>query len=78
MEYKKKLEESTTLYVGNLNWFSTETDVRQLFSRAGHIKSIIMGVEKKTLASGEFCFVEYVRVVYYFQNVCVLRKKYVK
>lgn len=60
-DYKKQLEESTTLYVGNLNRLSTEADVRRVFSQAGNIKSIIMGVEKKTGAPGEFCFVEYVR-----------------
>ncbi|VVC29695.1 NCBP2, RNA recognition motif,RNA recognition motif domain [Cinara cedri] len=58
-EYKKKLEESTTLYIGNLNLLSTESDVQKLFSKCGKIKTIIMGVEKKTLAPGGFCFVEY-------------------
>lgn len=61
MEYKKQLEVSTTLYVGNLNRLSTEADVRHVFSQAGKIKTIIMGVEKKSGAPGEFCFVEYVQ-----------------
>lgn len=58
MEYNKKLEESTTLYVGKLNVDSTETSIRKLFSKAGKIKSIIMGVKKKTLAPAGFCFIE--------------------
>lgn len=61
MEYKKKLEESTTVYVGNLNDISTESDVHRLFSKAGAIKTIVMGIDKKTLEPGGFCFVEYVK-----------------
>uniref|UniRef100_A0A2S2P4I8 Nuclear cap-binding protein subunit 2 n=1 Tax=Schizaphis graminum TaxID=13262 RepID=A0A2S2P4I8_SCHGA len=58
-EYSKKLEESTTVYVGHLNLLSTEEDVRRLFSEAGKIKTIIMGLDKNTLGPGGFCFIEY-------------------
>lgn len=58
-EYSKKLVESTTVYVGNLNLLSTEADVHKLFSEAGKIKTIIMGLDKQTFCPGGFCFVEY-------------------
>ncbi|CAI6359567.1 unnamed protein product [Macrosiphum euphorbiae] len=58
-EYSKKLAESTTVYVGHLNLLSTEADVHKLFSEAGKIKTIIMGLDKQTLCPGGFCFVEY-------------------
>jgi len=64
----KKLEESTTVYIGNLNLVSTESDVRGLFSNAGDIKAIIMGLDKKTLAPAGFCFVEYVKNVFLSLN----------
>lgn len=60
MDYKEKIEKSSTLYVGNLNLMSTESDIHKLFSKAGYVKNIIMGLDKKTLSPGGFCFVEYV------------------
>jgi len=48
------------VYVGHLNLLSTEEDVRRLFSEAGKIKTIIMGLDKNTLGPGGFCFIEYV------------------
>jgi len=51
------------VYVGNLNLLSTEADVHKLFSEAGKIKTIIMGLDKQTMCPGGFCFVEYVHIV---------------
>jgi RNA recognition motif-containing protein len=48
------------LYVGNLNLSTTELEIRTLFSKAGNIKSIKMGIDKKTSGFGGFCFIEYV------------------
>lgn len=42
----KKLLTSTTLYVGNLSFFTTEEQIHELFSRAGDVKRIIMGLDK--------------------------------
>ncbi|XP_025191985.1 nuclear cap-binding protein subunit 2-like [Melanaphis sacchari] len=58
-EYSKKLKESTTVYVGHLNLLSTEEDIHKLFSEAGKIKTIIMGLDRNTLGPGGFCFIEY-------------------
>ncbi|KAF0757392.1 nuclear cap-binding protein subunit 2-like [Aphis craccivora] len=59
IEYSKRLEESTTVYVGHLNLLSTEEDIHKLFSEAGKIKTIIMGLDKYKLTPGGFCFIEY-------------------
>ncbi|KAE9533453.1 hypothetical protein AGLY_009091 [Aphis glycines] len=64
IEYSKRLEESTTMYVvyvGHLNLLSTEEDIHKLFSEAGKIKTIIMGLDKHKLTPGGFCFIEYVQ-----------------
>lgn len=58
-DYSKKLVESTTVYVGNLNLLSTQAEIHKLFSEAGKIKTIIMGLDRQTLGPGGFCFVEY-------------------
>lgn len=44
----KKLLQSTTLYVGNLSFYTTEEQIHELFSRAGDVKRIIMGLDKTT------------------------------
>ncbi|CAF0866232.1 unnamed protein product [Rotaria sordida] len=55
----KKLLTSTTLYVGNLSFFTTEEQIHELFSRTGDVKRIIMGLDKTTKTPCGFCFVEY-------------------
>jgi nuclear cap-binding protein subunit 2 len=54
----KKLLQSTTLYVGNLSFFTTEEQIYELFSRVGDIKRIIMGLDKvrKTPCKFKICF----------------------
>jgi len=49
------------VYVGHLNLLSTEEDIHKLFSEAGKIKTIIMGLDKHKLTLGGFCFIEYVQ-----------------
>ena len=53
-----KLKESTTLYIGNLSYFITETQIYELFSRIGLVQRIIMGLNKQTKTPCGFCFVE--------------------
>ena len=54
-----KLLTSTTLYIGNLSYFTGETQIYDLFSRCGEVKRIIMGLNKQTKTPCGFCFVEY-------------------
>ena len=56
---QKKLIDSTTLYIGNLSYFTTEVQIYDLFSRCGEINRIIMGLNKQTKTPCGFCFVEY-------------------
>ena len=50
---------STTLYIGNLSFFTTEEQIHELFSRAGDVKRIVMGLDKFKRTPCGFCFVEY-------------------
>ncbi|XP_022919097.1 nuclear cap-binding protein subunit 2 [Onthophagus taurus] len=58
-EQDKLLRLSTTLYVGNLSFFTTEEQLYELFSRCGDIRRIIMGLDKYKKTPCGFCFVEY-------------------
>ncbi|KAI5835689.1 RNA-binding domain-containing protein [Schizophyllum commune Tattone D] len=59
------LEKSSTLYVGNLSFYTTEEQIYELFSKCarpedgGGIKRIIMGLDRNTRTPCGFCFVEY-------------------
>ena len=57
-EQERKRQESTTLYVGNLSFYTTETQIFELFSQAGEVKRIIMGLDKFKKTPCGFCFVE--------------------
>ncbi|CAL8469452.1 g8993 [Coccomyxa elongata] len=58
-EFEKCLKESTTLYIGNLSFYTTEEQIYEVFSRAGDIKRIIMGLDKNQLTPCGFAFVVY-------------------
>lgn len=58
-EYEYALQTSTTVYIGNMSFYTTEEQVYELFSRAGEIKKIIMGLDKNTKTPCGFCFVLY-------------------
>ena len=58
-EQEKRLRQSSTLYVGNLAFFTSEEQIYDLFGRAGDIKRVIMGLDKVRRTPCGFCFVEY-------------------
>ncbi|MFH4978748.1 hypothetical protein AB6A40_005457 [Gnathostoma spinigerum] len=58
-EQERLLLTSSTLYIGNLSYFTTEEQVYELFSRAGDIRRIIMGIDRFKKTPCGFCFVEY-------------------
>ncbi|GAA95101.1 uncharacterized protein L969DRAFT_64917 [Mixia osmundae IAM 14324] len=58
-DQQAKLASSTTLYVGNMSFFTTEEQIYELFSRTGSIKRIIMGLDRMNKTPCGFCFVEY-------------------
>ncbi|GAV03663.1 hypothetical protein RvY_14057 [Ramazzottius varieornatus] len=60
-EQEDKLRASTTLYVGNLSFFTTEDQIHHLFSKSGDVKRCIIGLDRFTKTPCGFCFVEYYR-----------------
>ncbi|KAL0218668.1 hypothetical protein P9112_004321 [Eukaryota sp. TZLM1-RC] len=58
-EIESLLAATTTLYVGNLSFYTSEEQIHALFSLAGGIKRINMGLNKKSLKLCGFCLVEY-------------------
>ncbi|XP_063699760.1 nuclear cap-binding protein subunit 2 [Culicoides brevitarsis] len=58
-EQDRLLHQSSTLYVGNLAFYTTEEQIHELFSRCGDVRRIVMGLDKFRKTPCGFCFVEY-------------------
>ncbi|KAI6202276.1 Nuclear cap-binding protein subunit 2 [Aphelenchoides besseyi] len=58
-EQENLLANSATLYVGNLSYYTTEEQVYELFSRAGDVRRVVMGIDRYQKTPCGFCFVEY-------------------
>ncbi|KAL9038425.1 MAG: hypothetical protein Q9180_003143 [Flavoplaca navasiana] len=58
-EQEDPLKEATTLYVGNLSFYTTEEQIHELFSKCGEIKRLVMGLDRFNKTPCGFCFVEY-------------------
>eukprot|EP00392_Amoebophrya_sp_AT5.2_P005149 g5158.t1 len=58
-EWKKALEVSTTVYVGNLSFWTQEEQIWELFSKCGAIVSLTMGLHKFKKQPCGFCFIQY-------------------
>lgn len=56
-EFDEALRTSTTIYVGNLSFFTTEEQIYEVFSHVGEIKKIVMGLDKNNKTPCGFCFV---------------------
>ncbi|KAG7531645.1 hypothetical protein FFLO_04229 [Filobasidium floriforme] len=62
---RNQLANSTTLYVGNLSFYTTEAQIYEIFSQCaepsegGGIKRIIMGLDRNNKTPCGFAFVEY-------------------
>ncbi len=54
-----QLSTSTTVYIGNLSFFTSEVQLTEFFSRVGSVKRVIMGLNRITKEPCGFCFVEY-------------------
>lgn len=58
-EFEECLHSSTTVYVGNLSFFTTEDQIFEVFSKVGDVKRIVMGLDKHKSTPCGFCFVVY-------------------
>uniref|UniRef100_S4RPP8 Nuclear cap-binding protein subunit 2 n=1 Tax=Petromyzon marinus TaxID=7757 RepID=S4RPP8_PETMA len=58
-QYKEKLSNSTTLYVGNLSFYTSETQLLEFFQLCGEVVNLIMGLNREKKQPCGFCFVEY-------------------
>lgn len=58
-DLEEKLADATTLYVGNLSFYTTEEQIHELFSKCGEIKRLVMGLDRFNKTPCGFCFVEY-------------------
>ncbi|KAF2733767.1 RNA-binding domain-containing protein [Polyplosphaeria fusca] len=58
-DVEDKLKDATTLYVGNLSFYTTEEQIHELFSKCGEIKRLVMGLDRFQKTPCGFCFVEY-------------------
>lgn len=51
------LKESSTVYVGNLDFNTPEERIYDFFSRCGSVQRVIMGINRLDLKPCGFCFV---------------------
>ena len=56
---KEKLQNSCTLYIGNLSYNTTEIQLYQIFSSCGKVKRVIMGLNRISHSPCGFAFIEY-------------------
>ena len=52
------LAAATTVYVGNMSFYTTEAQIYELFGTVGRVKRVIMGLNKMQKTPCGFCFVE--------------------
>ena len=53
------MRQTTTLYVGNMSFYTTEEQIYELFGMCGEVKRVVMGLDKFKRTPCGFCFVEY-------------------
>lgn len=59
-EWQDAIEKSTTLYIGNLSFYTTEEQLYELFGRCGELRRIVMGLDRHKKTPCGFAFIEYV------------------
>lgn len=58
-QLEKDLLASSTLYLGNLSFFTSEEQIHATFSSCGEIKRVIMGLDRVKKTPCGFAFVEF-------------------
>lgn len=77
------LSESTTLYIGNLSYYTSEEQIYELFCRAGDVRRVVMGIDRFRKTPCGFCFVEFLLMIFAieFQNEiypCLIDRYYTR
>ncbi|PWV13787.1 putative nuclear cap binding protein [Trypanosoma cruzi] len=54
---QEQLDKSTTVYVGNLSFYTTEGQIWEHFASCGHVRDVVMGLNEATRTPCGFCFV---------------------
>ncbi|KAF7457809.1 RNA recognition motif-containing protein [Cryptosporidium felis] len=75
-EWLNKISRSSTVYVGNLSFFTTEEVVNETFSQCGPVKAIYLGLNNQTMQPCGFCFVQYFRHVDALAAVTFLNRSF--
>lgn len=60
-EQREAMTKATTIYVGNVSFFTTELQIWELFSSVGHVERVIMGLDRLKKTPCGFCFVKFNR-----------------
>jgi nuclear cap-binding protein subunit 2 len=58
-QYVRKMNETATVYVGNLSFYTTEEQIFELFNKVGEVSRVIMGLNRVKRTPCGFCFVEF-------------------
>merc|ERR1711865_67936 len=54
-----KLRKSSTMYIGNLSFYTTEEQCFEFFSKCGLVKQVVIGLDRYSKSPCGFGFVEY-------------------
>ncbi len=58
-DLRRALDCSTTVYLGNLSFFTSESQIEAVARLAGPVRRITMGLNRQTSTPAGFCFLEY-------------------
>ncbi|CEM01000.1 unnamed protein product [Vitrella brassicaformis CCMP3155] len=58
-EWFDRIRKSTTVYVGNLSFYTTEDQIYELFGKCGEVLQIVMGLNAKKKIPCGFAFVKF-------------------
>jgi len=59
--WQEAIEQSATLYIGNLSFYTTEEQLYEFFGKTGEVRRVVMGLDRFSKTPCGFCFVEYYR-----------------
>lgn len=73
LQYHQDIQRSTTLYIGNLSFYSTEEQLYHYFKQFGIVKRVIIGLDRNSKTPCGFAFVEF-----YTKDAAIACKRHVE